>query len=333
MVGVRAFGIVDMGTNIIEVRPTSLCPLSCIFCSVNAGPRSDIRWAEFTVEPDVLFEAVREIVNYKSCDNIEVHIDGMGEPGTYHKLCELIQLLREIPEVKVISMQTRLVTFNEKKILELADAGLDRINLSVDAVDPELAKKLAGTEWYNVNRVLELAKFTIDNTRIDVVLAPVWVPTLNDEEIPKLIEWAKKAGAGKRWPPVLIQKYVPHKHGRKPDVPVMSWDEFFRKLRELEKVYNVKLIPSMEDFNIFKTRKLPQTFRKGEVLKVEILCRGIFKNEYIAIPVKLRGSHVYDRVITVIASSKLESVLIGQRIKVRIIEDKNNIYLAEPVNL
>ena len=333
MVGVRAFGIVDMGTNIIEVRPTSLCPLSCIFCSVNAGPKSRARWAEFVVDVDLLVDAVREIVQYKQCDNIEIHIDGMGEPGTYHKLPELIQELREIPEVKVVSMQTRLVTFNEKKILDLEAAGLDRINLSVDAVDPELARKLADTEWYNVKRVLELAEFTIRNTRIDVVLAPVWVPTLNDEEMPKLIEWAKRTGAGKRWPPILIQKYVPHKHGRRPQVPVMSWDEFFRKLRELEKKYNIKLIPSSEDFNIVKTRALPQTFKKGEVVKVEIIDRGIFKNEYIAVPLKLKHSSIFDRTITVIADSKLEPLLIGQRIRVRIIENRNNIYLAEPIDI
>ncbi len=333
MVGVRAFGIVDMGTNIIEVRPTSLCPLSCIFCSVNAGPKSRIRWAEFMVDVDILVEAVREIILYKQCDNVEIHIDGMGEPGTYHKLPELIQMLREIPEVKVVSMQTRLVTFNEEKILDLEAAGLDRFNLSVDALDPELAKKLADTEWYNVERVLELAEFTIRNTKIDVVLAPVWVPTLNDDEIPKLIEWAKRAGAGKRWPPILIQKYVPHKHGRRPPVPVMSWDEFFRRLRELEKKYNVKLIPSSEDFNIVRTRPLPQTFRRGEVVKVEIVDRGIFRNEYIAVPVKIKHTHVLDRVITVVANSQLEPVLLGQRIKVRIIENKNNIYLAEPIDI
>ncbi|MFP3179020.1 MAG: radical SAM protein, partial [Thermocladium sp.] len=33
LVGSLAFGIIDRGTNVIEVRPTSICSLSCIFCS------------------------------------------------------------------------------------------------------------------------------------------------------------------------------------------------------------------------------------------------------------------------------------------------------------
>ncbi len=333
MIGTRAFGIVDMGTNIIEVRPTSLCPLSCIFCSVNAGPKSTVRWAEFIVEyPDLLAEAVREIVKYKACSNIEIHIDGMGEPGTYHKLTELVQALREIPQVKVISMQTRLVTFSEKKILDLADSGLDRFNVSIDALDPELARRLADTSWYNIERVLDLVKFTINNTRADVVLTPVWIPTLNDEEIPKIVTWAKENRLGKRWPPVLIQKYVPHKHGRKPPVPVMSWGEFYDKLRELERKLNVKLIPSNEDFNIKRAKPVPTVYRKGEVVKVEIIARGIFINEYIAVPVRRTGSQIHDRVITVIADSKLEDVLIGQRVRVKIIENRNNVYIAKPID-
>jgi uncharacterized Fe-S cluster-containing radical SAM superfamily enzyme len=38
LVGHIAFGVIDRGTNIIQVRPTSLCNLNCIFCSVDAGP-------------------------------------------------------------------------------------------------------------------------------------------------------------------------------------------------------------------------------------------------------------------------------------------------------
>ncbi|NPA23203.1 MAG: radical SAM protein [Crenarchaeota archaeon] len=332
MVGTRAFGIVDMGTNVIELRPTSLCPLSCIFCSVNAGPRSRVRWAEYIVDPDILIEAVREVVHYKNCKRVEIHIDGMGEPGTYPYLVELVQGVREIENVQVISMQTRLVTFNERKLAELAEAGVDRFNVSVDAVDPGRARYLSGTEWYNIGRVIELVRFVVESTRSDVIFTPVWVPGINDEEMPRIIELAKSLKIGKKWPPVLIQKYVPHRHGRKVPTREMSWNEFFRRLRELEKVYNIKLVPSIEDFNIHKERSLPIVYRRGEVVKVRIVERGIFVNEYLAVPLKLSGSTVHDRVITVIASSKLEDLLIGQRVRVRIVENRNNIYIAEPLD-
>ncbi len=333
MVGIRAFGIVDMGTNIVEVRPTSLCPLSCIFCSVNAGPNSSIRWCEYVVDLDIIVDAVAQIVKYKECDNIEIHIDGMGEPGTYPKLIELVDRLRELDEVRVISMQTRLVTFNERKIEEISEVGLDRFNVSIDAIDCELARKLSGTSWYNVERVLELVKYAVENTRSDVVLTPVWLPGINDHEIERIIQWAIENKLGKRWPPILIQKYIPHKHGRKIRVREMSWREFYNRLRLLEKKYNIKLIPSLEDFQIRRTKKLPLTYKHNDIIKVKVIERGIFLNEYIAVPLTLTGSHVYDRLITVIADSKLEHILMNQKLKVRIIENKNNIYIARPIEL
>jgi len=329
MIGSLAFGVIDRGTNIIELRPTTVCPLSCIFCSVNAGPKSRARWAEYLVEKDLLIQAIKETVKYKDIDNIEVHIDGMGEPGVYPKLADLVQELKSINKVKTVSIQTRLFMFNEDKIRDLAEAGLDRVNLSVDALNEDLAKKLANTSWYNVSRVLRLAEYTVRNTSIDVIISPVWLPGINDIEIERIIEWSLRAGLGKKWPPILIQKYIPHKRGRKVNVKVMSWSEFYRRLKILEKKFNIKLIYSNEIFNIVKTQELPKPYKIGDVVKVEVIERGIFLNEYLAVPLKRKFTNISDRVITLIASSRLEDEIIGARLKVKIIENKHNIYLAK----
>ena len=329
MIGSLAFGVIDRGTNIMELRPTTVCPLSCIFCSVNAGPKSRARWAEYLVEKDLLIQAIKETVKYKDIDNTEVHIDGMGEPGVYPKLADLIQELKSIDKVKIVSMQTRLFMFNEDKIRDLAEAGLDRINLSVDALNEDLAKKLANTSWYDVNKVLKLAEYAVRNTNIDVIVSPVWLPGINDIEIERIIEWSLRAGLGKKWPPILIQKYIPHKRGRKVNVKVMSWREFYRRLKILEKKFNVKLIYSSEFFNIVKTQELPKPYRVGDVVKVEVIDRGIFLNEYLAVPLKRKFTNISDRVITLIASSRLEDEIIGARLKVKIIKNKHNIYLAK----
>ena len=34
LIGHIAFGIIDRGTNLLQIRATSFCALSCIFCSV-----------------------------------------------------------------------------------------------------------------------------------------------------------------------------------------------------------------------------------------------------------------------------------------------------------
>jgi len=328
MVGALYFGVVDRGTNVIEVRPTSLCPLSCIFCSVDAGPRSVRRWCEYTVELDALLNALRRIVKFKGVDDVEIHVDGMGDPALYYDIVRLVQEAKSLPNIKVVSMQSRLVGVTERMLEELAEAGLDRINLSLDATDPNLARFLAGAEWYDVAKVMELAEYVVENTRTDVVVSPVWLPRVNDEEMPKLIQWGRER-LGKRWPPVLIQKYIPHKHGRRPKgIKPKTWRQFYSWLKDLELKHGVKLVYTSEVFNIHRARELPKPFSKGQVVQVEVVERGIFRGEYLAKPLRLRGDPLVDRVFTIVSERELE---IGSRIKVRIIGDRHNIYIAKPL--
>jgi len=324
-VGTLAFGIVDRGTNVVEVRPTTLCPLSCIFCSVNAGPKSSNRWAEFVVEPEALLGALEDVVRFKGIDDVEVHIDGMGDPGTYPHIVRLVRGARSIRGVAKVTMQTRLITMSESVIKELAIAGLDRFNVSIDALDPVLARELAGADWYSVDDVLRLVRLALD-MGIRVALAPVWLPGINDSEIERIVEMSKDLSEDPPW--VLIQKYIPHRRGRKVRVKVMGWGEFWSRLRSMEKKLGVRLILTQDELNIHKAPQLPKPYSVGEKVKVEVVDLGIFRGEFLGIPVNRRNSIIEDRVITVVAHPYLSEVLINSKVSITVIENDDNIYIA-----
>ncbi|RLE64905.1 MAG: radical SAM protein [Thermoprotei archaeon] len=323
LLGHIAFGLIDRGTNLIQVRPTSLCPLSCIFCSTDAGPSSYWRIREYLVDLDLLLESFKSIIKYKEVDRIEAHIDTVGDPFTYPKLVELVQGLKEFPQVSTISLQTHGFLMNEQILDELNAAGLSRINLSIDSLDPSLASDLAGNSKYNVERIKQLAEYIVESTDIDLLLAPVWLPGLNDDEIPKIIEYALRIGAGKYWPPLGIQKYEIHKFGRKPKrIKPMSWTKFFTALSELEKRYHVKLILEPEDFGIFKCKMLPVPFRVGERVKVRIVDRGWLRYEWLGV--------ARSRIVTIVGVPH-ETPPIGLEMIVRIVRTKHNIIIAKPL--
>lgn len=299
-----------------------MCPLSCIFCSTDAGPKSRHRLTEYVVDLDLLIEWFEYIVKFKGEKKIEAHIDTVGDPLAYPRLVELVQRLSEVKGVEVISLQTHGVLLTEKIVDELAEAGLSRINLSIDALDPLLAKKLAGTERYDLHHVMRIAEYIASKPNIDLLIAPVWVPGINDHEIPKIIEYALKIGAGKKWPALGIQKYEAHKRGRKPrGVKPMSWGQFYRKLAELEKKYKTKLILRPEDFGIHKRPMIPILYQKGEKVLVEIVEKGWLKGELLAVDKKRQ------RVITVVETQ----VPIGTKMYVKIIANKHNLYIAKPL--
>jgi len=321
LIGCIAFGLIDRGTNVIQVRPISTCPLSCIFCSTNAGPKSRIRQTEYIVALDHMVEDFRKLVRFKGERAIEAHIDTVGDPLTYPHIIELVRELHQTRGVKTVSMQTHGALLNEKLLDRLSSAGLSRINLSLDALDSKLAKKLADTEWYDVKRVIDLTKYVVENTSINLLLSPVWVPNINDQEIPRIIDLTSKIGAGKRSPPLGIQKYEVHKHGRKvKGVKALRWKQFYAQLRAWQKLCKIKLVLRPEDFGIHRRRMLPILYRRLEKVKLHVIAPGWLRRE------KLAAAMQGGRTMTLINA---ENIPVGAKVKARVIANKHNIYLAE----
>lgn len=319
LIGHVAFGIIDRGTNLLQLRPSSLCPLSCIFCSVDAGPKSRFRRTEFIVDLDYMLEYVKIIAEYKAVKDLQIHIDAAGDPLTYPRIVDLIFCLSELKNIKVISLETHGALLNYKLLDEMDEAGLSRLNLSIDTLDPQLAKYLSGSKWFDLPKVLEFAEYIAENLKMDLLIAPVWIPGVNDEDMPRIIKFAKKIGAGKKWPPLGIQKYEVHRYGRKPKgVKPMTWYKFYQTLKKWEKAYNVKLVLNPRDFGIYKVKPLPLIFKKGQKISVKVIGWGWHKNEWLGV--------AKDRIVAIIGAKGEPPV--GSKVKVEIVRNKNNIYVG-----
>jgi uncharacterized Fe-S cluster-containing radical SAM superfamily enzyme len=319
LMGSLYFGVIDRGTSLLQIRPSCGCSLNCPFCSVDAGPESKTRATSYEVEMEYLLEAVEEIAGFKG-EGVECHIDSPGEPMMYHRLPELVAGLKAIGCVTAVSLQTNGTLLDEAKIAALESAGLDRINLSLHAIDPDLARQLAGVEWFDIGKVSEAAR-AVAKSRIDLLIAPVYIPGINDAEIPKLIRFAQEIGAGKRFPPLGIQKFEHYRYGRSPKgVKAQSWWQFFnRSIRPWEKEHGLRLQLDMErDFGTMRRQFVPLTMAKGEKVTVEIRAPGWIHGEMLGV--------AKNRVVSVYNCEK-ES---GQ-VRVKIISTKHNIYTGQPI--
>ncbi len=319
LIGSLYFGIIDRGTSLLQVRPSCGCNLNCPFCSVDAGPESTTRATSYEVEMEYLVDAVREVARFKG-EGVECHIDSPGEPLMYQKIPDLINALNGIDEVSIISLQTNGTLLDREMITALEKAGLDRINLSLHALDPSIAKILAGVTWYDINRVTEAAE-AVCRSSIDLLIAPVYLPGINDAEIPKLIRFAQEIGAGKRFPPLGIQKFEHYRYGRSPrGLKAQSWWQFFnRSIRPWEKESGIPLrLEPARDFGTMRRPFIPLVFSKGEKVTVEIRAPGWIHGEKLGV--------ARDRVVSVFNCEK-ES---GQ-VRVKIVATKHNIYVGVPI--
>lgn len=316
LVGSLYFGVIDRGTSLLQVRPSCGCNISCPFCSVDAGPDSTTRASSYEVELEYLLEAVDEIARFKG-PGVECHIDSPGEPLMYHDLPRLVAAMKAIDEVKTVSLQTNGTLLDAKKIADLEKAGLDRVNLSIHALDPALAKELAGVDWFDIGKVMDTAR-AVAAGQMDLLIAPVYIPGINDAEIPKLIRFAQEIGAGKRFPPLGIQKFEHYRYGRSPKgVKAQSWWQFFnRSIKEWEKEAKIPLRLDLDkDFGNERRQFVPLTMKKGEKVTVEIKAPGWIHGEMLGV--------ANNRVVSVYNCPKQSGQL-----RVKIVSTKHNIYTA-----
>jgi uncharacterized Fe-S cluster-containing radical SAM superfamily enzyme len=312
LIGTIMFGIIDRGTNLLQIRPTTICPLNCPFCSTDSGKHSKTRQADYEVDLEYLLKWAKETVKFKNMP-VEANIDSVGEPMSYPRIIELINELKKIKGIYRVSMQTDGLLLSKENIDKMSKAGLYRLNLSIHSLDKEKAKMLAGTEFYDINKIKELAEYITKHTDIELLIAPVWIPNINDSDIEDIILFAKSIGAK-----LGIQKYEIYRYSRKmKKAKHDNWWRFYKKLAELEKKHSIKLKISKQDFNIIPAERIPTKMEIGEKVNARIIAPGWLKGQMIAM--------ANNRCITVNNCG----AEIGRTINIKIVENKNSIYMGE----
>ncbi|MFH1399924.1 MAG: radical SAM protein, partial [Nanoarchaeota archaeon] len=216
LIGSNVFGIVDRGTNVIEVKPMTGCNQDCIYCSVDEGASSK-KTHDFIVDHTHLAAVFGEVSAIKT-HPVEAHIGGQCEPTLYPKLAELIYLLDKIPNVADIVIDTNGQLLTPHYADTLITAGLTRVNLSLNHLDSEAARRIAGGP-YNLEVVLKHARELAG--RVKLIISPTIIPGHNEDQLEGLIRFAQSLDC-----PVGIQNFLPYPKGRNPAQGI-SMDRFF----------------------------------------------------------------------------------------------------------
>ncbi len=120
----------------LRISVTDRCNFRCRYCMPLEGlpwlPKSDI----------LTYEEIREVVQQLAPLGLRrVRITG-GEPTIRPQLATLVRFLRDVPAVEDIALSTNGVKLPELA-QPLADAGLDRVNISADSLRPERIVSIA----------------------------------------------------------------------------------------------------------------------------------------------------------------------------------------------
>ena len=136
----------------LRISVTDRCNFRCVYCM----PREIFGPGYAFVPRDELLrleEIVRIAKVFAACGVKKVRITG-GEPMIRRNLEHLIEMIASIEGIDDISMTTNASYLSKGRAVALKDAGLNRITVSLDALDEETFRTVCDID-FPVSRVLE----------------------------------------------------------------------------------------------------------------------------------------------------------------------------------
>ena len=167
----------------LRISITDRCNLRCRYCMPEDGIK------ERSHSEILSYEQIVRIVHIASqCGIRKVRLTG-GEPLVRKDISKLISSISSLPKINDVSLTTNGIAFSSMAD-ELKAAGLNRINISLDTLNPEKFESITRrNKFYDVIQAIDKA--------ITIGLAPVKINTvlmkgINDDEIFDFIDLTTK---------------------------------------------------------------------------------------------------------------------------------------------
>lgn len=166
----------------LRVSVTDKCNLRCVYCM----PESGLPWL---AKADILsYEEIAELVGAAASVGVRsVRISG-GEPLVRKDLHRLVRAIAAIDGIRDIALSTNALLL-EEQIDGLRDAGLTRVNVSLDTLREDRFEQIARRP--GLDRVLAGIEAAVTRGLAPLKINCVVMRGANDDEIAAFAEWTR----------------------------------------------------------------------------------------------------------------------------------------------
>ena len=174
----------------IRVSVTKKCNLKCIYC------HHEGQWQNnFNENDEMTPDEIDKIIKIGTKFGIRrVKLTG-GEPLLRRDIFKIIKKLASLQKIEDISLVTNGVLL-KNSVKQLVESGLNRINVSLDCLDPILYKNITkSNNNSDPNDIIDGIKSAIAEGLTPLKLNMVILKDLNYNEIEKMIELSSHLGA------------------------------------------------------------------------------------------------------------------------------------------
>ena len=169
-----------------RISVTDRCDLRCVYCMPEGGER------DHGTRPEILtFEEIARLVRILARGGVRRARFTGGEPLLRKDIVELVSLVHGFAPAVDLCLTTN-ATRLERYAADLFRAGLRRLNVSLDTIDPDRFRAL--TRGGDVGRVVEGIDAACRAGFSDVAVNIVALRGRNDDEFGTLVDWAWARG-------------------------------------------------------------------------------------------------------------------------------------------
>jgi cyclic pyranopterin phosphate synthase len=163
----------------LRISVTDRCNYRCVYCMP-----SHVEWMP---KPEILtFEEIRTLAALFASEGVnEIRLTG-GEPLVRKDLHRLVSMLNEIEGIESISLTTNGF-YLKQQARRLYDAGIRRINISLDSLRPDRFAEITRNDSFDrvMEGIEEAKKAGFDPIKINCVA----IRGFNDDEIVDFLRW------------------------------------------------------------------------------------------------------------------------------------------------
>jgi GTP 3',8-cyclase len=161
----------------LRISLTDRCNLRCVYCMPAVGMHFMPRPELLTSEELVLVVRAAATAGFR-----KIRLTG-GEPSLRPDLVDLVRAIKAVPGIEHMAMTTNGLRL-PKLAAPLKEAGLDRVNISIDTLDPDKFRQVTrGGRLEQVwEGITEADRVGLHPIKLNAVV----VRGLNDDEVPRL---------------------------------------------------------------------------------------------------------------------------------------------------
>jgi len=167
----------------IRVSVTQKCNLRCFYCHREGQERGEYNYVE--MKP----WEIERIINVVASFGIKkVKLTG-GEPLMRSDIVEIVERISNINGISEVSMTTNGI-FLDELATSLKEAGLARVNVSLDTLNTKTYKTITGADALGkvVAGIKKAVEVDLNPVKVNMVL----LRGINDKEVWDMIEFAKR---------------------------------------------------------------------------------------------------------------------------------------------